>query len=122
MARIEIDRLEIRVRNIPRETIGSIAEGLGTHILDRLDSSLNDPDAFSANGGPMMIDRLDAGVVRGGSESGSHDLQGQIAESIVRTITSSMIDPRSGSGSGVQRTARSYTRPDGIPQGRVRKQ
>ena len=90
MTRIEINRLEIRVRNTSRDSVDSMINGLGIKLTDMIYNNLYgklDPTLLE---NPITIDRLDTGIVRHGSESKTNDLQGTIAESIVTTITGSM--------------------------------
>jgi hypothetical protein len=113
MARIEIDHLEIRVKNISQDTINSMVEELGANILERLDRILIESGAQKSFGGQMTIDRLDAGIVNCGGSSAPHDLQGTIADSVARSISTSLHRSRSGSILGTRSTATSNPDPNG---------
>ena len=122
MTRIEIDHLEIRLRNISQESIGSIVDGLGPRILEHVDRSITESGVPSIMEGPLMIRRIDAGVIREGTGSYPHDLQGAVAESVVRTITGSMAGTGSDSASGIRGGTMPQTGWNGIPERKVNRQ
>jgi len=105
MTRIELDHLEIRLRNISLDRADSIAEGLGEKLLNELDRYLDDFRNLDPRGISLSFDQLDAGVVDGDAfgedgvggsgDVGSRDIQGSIAESIVGSIAAGVRDRRS---------------------------
>ena len=87
MARIDIDHLEIRLRNIPQDRTDSIIDGLGEILLDRLHRNIDEFQDYALNREALTIDHLEVVAITGERNADPHDLRGSIAASIAGSIS-----------------------------------
>ena len=96
MTRIDIDHLEIRLRNITQDRTDSIIDGLGEIILDRLHRNIDEFQDNALHREALTIDHLDVIAITAERNADSHDLQGSIAASIADSISAGIREKRSG--------------------------